>query len=121
MQHHNKFLDLVNETLPRVKEVGVEEAAVATKDGAAVLVDVREDREWVAGHATGAVHLGKGVVERDIERLYPDPETPLYCYCGGGYRSVLVADALQKMGYTQVFSVAGGIKAWADAGLPMEN
>lgn len=99
----------------------MEDASLAAGGGGAVLVDVREDREWVAGHAAGAVHLGKGIIERDIERFYPDLETPLYCYCGGGYRSVLVADALQKMGYTNVFSVAGGIKAWADAGLPMEN
>ncbi len=99
----------------------MEEAFAATTESGAVLVDVREDREWVAGRATGAMHLGKGIIERDIERLYPDPETPLYCYCGGGYRSALVADALQKMGYTKVYSVAGGIKAWADAGLPIES
>lgn len=121
MQHHNKFLNLVNAALPGIVEVRVEEAFAATSEGAAVLVDVREDREWVAGHAAGAVHIGKGVIERDIERLYPDPETPLYCYCGGGYRSALVAEALQKMGYTKVYSVAGGIKAWAEAGLPLEN
>ncbi|MEX1117593.1 MAG: rhodanese-like domain-containing protein [Terrimicrobiaceae bacterium] len=121
MQHANKFLALVDECLVRIKEVSVEEASVATRGGPAVLVDVREDREWVAGHAVGAVHIGKGVIERDIERLYPDPETPLYCYCGGGYRSALVAEALQKMGYTKVYSVAGGIKAWAEAGLPLEN
>lgn len=121
MLHHNKFLTLVNGALLGIKEVSVEEASAAASAGSAVLVDVREDREWVAGRAAGAVHIGKGVIERDIEHLYPDPETPLYCYCGGGYRSALVAEALQKMGYTNVFSVAGGIKGWADAGLPMDR
>ncbi len=111
----------MNEALPGINEVSVAEASAATSGGNAVLVDVREDREWVAGHAVGAVHIGKGVIERDIEHLYPDPETPLYCYCGGGYRSALVAEALQKMGYRHVYSVAGGIKAWADAGLPLDR
>ena len=89
-------------------------------DGARLL-DVREDSEWSAGHAAGAEHLGRGVLERDIESLVPDPGTELLLYCGGGYRSALAADALQKMGYTNVASMAGGWRAWQAAGAPTEK
>ena len=85
-----------------------------------VLIDTREDREWDAGHAAGAVHMSKGVIERDVETQIPDKSKTLVLYCGGGFRSALVADALQKMGYTNVASMAGGFKAWKDAGLPTE-
>ena len=86
-----------------------------------VLVDVREESEFAAGHAAGAVHLGKGVIERDIEKVIPDAETPLVLYCGGGFRSALAADNLQKMGYTSVISMDGGWRAWTQAGLPVER
>lgn len=119
MNHSPKFLALVNSVLPSVEEISVNDAADLADVPGTVLVDVREDHEWNAGHASGAVHLGKGIIERDIEARYPDPATPLLCYCGGGYRSALVADTLQKMGYTHVKSVAGGFKAWRDAGLPI--
>jgi len=121
MVHNNAFLTLVKEAQPRVKEIDLQEAVEKSHQPGAVLVDVREDHEWIHGRAAGAVHLGKGIIERDIEATYPDATTPLLCYCGGGYRSVLVADALQKMGYTNVFSVIGGYKAWKDAGLPIEK
>ncbi len=80
------------------------------------LIDVREDHEWDASHAVGAIHLGKGIIERDIETTVPDKNTEMILYCGGGYRSALVADVLQKMGYTNVFSMAGGWKAWKESG-----
>jgi rhodanese-related sulfurtransferase len=86
-----------------------------------VLVDVREESEFVAGHIPGAVHLGKGVIERDIEAKIPDPATPLVLYCGGGFRSALAADAIQKMGYTNVISMDGGWRGWTEKGLPVEK
>ena len=86
-----------------------------------VLVDVREESEYAAGHAAEAVHIGKGVIERDIEAKVPDPATPLVLYCGGGFRSALAADALQKMGYTNVISMDGGWRAWTEKGLPVEK
>jgi rhodanese-related sulfurtransferase len=86
-----------------------------------VLIDVREESEYAAGHAVGAIHLSKGVIERDIESKFPDPQTPLVLYCGGGYRSALAADNLQKMGYTNVVSMEGGWRAWVQAGLPIEH
>ena len=86
-----------------------------------MLVDVREDHEWEAGHLPGAVHLSKGVIERDIEERFPDKATPLVCQCGGGYRSALVCDNLQRMGYTKCSSLAGGYRAWVESGLPIEH
>ncbi|MCS7045598.1 MAG: rhodanese-like domain-containing protein, partial [Gemmataceae bacterium] len=83
-----------------------------------VLIDVREDHEWAKGHIPGAIHLGKGIIERDIEARVPDPTTPLVLYCGGGYRSALAADNLQKMGYVNVLSMDGGWRAWKELGLP---
>ena len=85
------------------------------------LVDVREDNEWMRGHLPGAVHLGKGVIERDIEQAFPDKASPLVLYCGGGYRSALAADNLQKMGYTRVMSMDGGWRGWTEAGFPVDK
>lgn len=121
MIHNSAFLNLCESARKNVREVGVAEAARLQNEEGSVLVDVREDREWVTGHASGAVHLGKGIIERDIETRFPALDTPLLLYCGGGYRSALAAETLQKMGYTQVISVAGGYKAWVEAGLPTEH
>lgn len=119
MQHSPAFLRLVDAARARVREVTVADvqARVARREPF-VLLDVREQDEWAAGHIAGARHLGKGIIERDIERLYPDPATDLVLYCGGGYRSALAADALRQMGYTNVASMDGGWKAWLEAGLP---
>ncbi len=95
--------------------------ATLAADPTAQLIDVREDREFATGHAAGASHLARGVLERDIEQRVPDPATPLYLYCGGGYRSILAADTLQQMGYTNVHSVIGGWRGWQDAGAPVER
>lgn len=120
MQHAPNFLRLVDEARTRVVEVTLDQArARLAQNPNAVLVDVREDSEWVQGHADGAVHLGKGVLERDIERLYPDPDTEIVMYCGGGFRSVLTCDAAQKMGYRRVFSLVGGFRALVEAGWPI--
>jgi rhodanese-related sulfurtransferase len=121
MKHSEGFLKLVNDSKNRIREVTVEqtrERMAANKD--ARLIDVREDNEWDAAHAAGAEHLGKGIIERDIEATVPDKETELILYCGGGFRSALAADVLQQMGYTNVFSMAGGWKAWKDSGAPTE-
>ena len=117
MKHSEGFLRLVNEAKSRIRELTVAETqARLEQNSKAKLVDVREDNEWQAAHAVGAIHLGKGIIERDIEVTVPDKTTELILYCGGGYRSALAADALQKMGYTNVFSMAGGWKAWKEAG-----
>ncbi len=121
MEHTEGFLNLVNDAKTRVREVSVAETQQRMRENNdAVLIDVREDNEWDAAHATGAIHLGKGIIERDIERTVPDKDTELILYCGGGYRSALAADALQKMGYTNAFSLAGGWKAWKEAGGAVE-
>ena len=115
MKHTEGFLTLVNDAKSRVREVTVAETQQRMKENSdAKLIDVREDNEWDAAHAAGATHLGKGIIERDIETTVPDKNTELILYCGGGYRSALAADALQKMGYTNVFSMAGGWKAWKE-------
>ena len=117
MKHSEGFLKLVNDAKGRVREVTVDETQQRLEqNGKAKLIDVREDNEWEAAHAAGAMHLGKGIIERDIETTVPDKTTELILYCGGGYRSALVADVLQRMGYTNVFSMAGGWKAWKEAG-----
>jgi rhodanese-related sulfurtransferase len=117
MKHSEGFLKLVNDAKTRIREVNVEETQQRLKDNPnAKLIDVREDNEWEAAHAAGAEHLGKGIIERDIEEKVPDQATELILYCGGGYRSALAADVLQQMGYTNVFSMAGGWKAWKDSG-----
>jgi len=123
MKHSEGFLKLVNDAKSRIREVTVAEtrarlAAGLPTESQARLIDVREDDEWRAGHAAGAEHLGKGIIERDIEAAAPDKSTELILYCGGGYRSALVADVLQQMGYTNVYSMAGGWKAWKDAHAP---
>ena len=121
MQHSPGFLKLVNDARKRVKGCAVAEAK-AMLEGRVVeyFIDVREDHEFAVDHAKGACHLGKGVIERDIETLVPDKQASIILYCGGGYRSVLAADALQQMGYANVMSMDGGIKAWRTAGYPME-
>lgn len=117
MQHSSGFLKLVDDARSRISEVTVEEARERLeKNPGAVLIDVREDHEWQKGCAAGAVHLGKGILERDLEAKYPGLNTELILYCGGGYRSALSADAAQKMGYTNVHSLAGGYKALAASG-----
>jgi rhodanese-related sulfurtransferase len=119
MKHSEGFLKLVNDAKSRVREVTVAETQERmAANNAARLIDVREDNEWSDDHAAGAVHLGKGIIERDIESEVPDKAAELILYCGGGYRSALVADVLQNMGYTNVFSLAGGWKAWKESGAP---
>jgi rhodanese-related sulfurtransferase len=122
MKHSEGFLKIVNDAKTRIKEVTVADTRdrLATNSGVR-LIDVREDDEWRAGHAAGAEHLGKGIIERDIEATAPEKSTELILYCGGGYRSALAADVLQEMGYTNVWSMAGGWKAWQDSGAPVEN
>jgi rhodanese-related sulfurtransferase len=122
MKHSEGFLKLVNDAKTRIREVTV----VGTRDRMAAdnsirLIDVREDNEWSEAHASGAEHLGKGIIERDIEVSVPDKSTEVILYCGGGYRSALVADVLQNMGYSNVFSMAGGWKAWKESGAPVEG
>jgi len=121
-QHSPGFLKLVADAKSRIRECTVADVAARQAAGEKfVLIDVREESEYAAGHAAGAVHISKGVIERDIEAKVPDPNTPLVLYCGGGYRSALAADALQKMGYTNVISMDGGWSAWVRAGLPTEK
>ena len=121
MVHSPGFLKLVNEARSRVKEVTLDQArARLTNNPKAVLLDVREDHEWQTGHAVQAVHLGKGIFERDLEKSFPDPDTEIIMYCGGGYRSVLTAAVAQKMGYRNVFSLMGGYKGLVKAQWPMK-
>lgn len=113
MEHSAEFLKIVEEVMPRVREVSVAETLERIENGAN-LIDVREDNEFENDHAEGATHLGRGVIERDIVGKFPDKETELILYCGGGFRSALATDNLQKMGYTNVFSMAGGWHAWEE-------
>ncbi|MEO8426804.1 MAG: rhodanese-like domain-containing protein [Verrucomicrobiota bacterium] len=122
MVHSPVFLKLVNEARSRVKEVTLDQARTRLANNPkAVLIDVREDHEWQTGHAAQAVHLGKGILERDLEKIYPDPDTEIIMYCGGGYRSALTADAAQRMGYRNVHSLIGGYKALAASNWPMKK
>ena len=122
MVHSPGFLKLVNEARLRVKEVTVDQTRTRLANNPkTVLLDVREDHEWQTGHATQAVHLGKGILERDLEKIFPDPETEIIMYCGGGYRSALTADAAQRMGYRNVHSLIGGYKALVEANWPMKK
>jgi rhodanese-related sulfurtransferase len=122
MQHSPQFLKLVNESKKRVKETNVTEVKQQMDSGKKfLLVDVREDHEWAKGHLPGAVHLGRGIIERDIENKVPDTATKIVLYCGGGFRSALVADNLQSMGYTNVESMDGGWRGWTAAGLPTQR
>ena len=122
MKHSEGFLALVNDAKSRVREIDIEgyKKMVAGREPH-VLIDVREESEWTAGHAAGAVHLGKGVIERDIESRVPDKNSTLVLYCGGGFRSALVADNLQKMGYTRPISLDGGWRELSKSGLPLES
>ena len=120
--HSPGFLALVNDAKSRVTEIQIEQYQEMVAAAAPhVLVDVREDDEWAAGHAAGAQHLSKGVIERDIEAAIPEKDRTLVLYCGGGYRSALAADSLQKMGYSNVLSLDGGWRAIVSSGLPLEK
>jgi rhodanese-related sulfurtransferase len=122
MAHAPKFLAIVNDAKQRVKQTNVADVKRRMDAGEKfVLVDVREESEWAAGHLPGAIHLGKGIIERDIEGRVPDTDTKMILYCGGGFRSALSADNLQKMGYTNVESMDGGWKGWIGAGLPTQK
>jgi rhodanese-related sulfurtransferase len=122
VKHNPGFLTLVNEARARVRECTVSDVKRRyDRKESFHLVDVREDHEYEKDHAAGAVHLGKGIIERDIEARIPDKEAQIILYCGGGFRSVLAAEALQKMGYRNVVSMDGGIKAWREAGYPLES
>src|SRR5436190_14091151 len=122
MKHSEGFLKIVNGAKSRISEVTVAETLDRLKENPkAKLIDVREDKEWDEAHAAGSIHLGKGVIERDIETTAPDKAAELILYCGGGYRSALAADVLQTMGYTNVYSMAGGWKAWKESGAPVES
>lgn len=118
--HAEGFLKLVQDAKSRVTEISIDQYRNMLAEGVAgQLVDVREDSEWNAAHAANAIHLGKGIIERDIEHRFPDKETKLVLYCGGGFRSALTADSIQKMGYKNVFSLDGGWRAILTAGLPI--
>jgi rhodanese-related sulfurtransferase len=120
MQHAPRFLQIVNDARSRVKETTVDEVKKRLdKRDQFVLVDVREESEYAKDHLPGALHLGKGVIERDIETRVSDLSAPLVLYCGGGFRSALAADNLQKMGYTNVISMDGGIREWREKGYPL--
>jgi rhodanese-related sulfurtransferase len=122
VQHSEGFLKIVNDAKSRVKETTPEVVRQKQAAGEAFhFIDVREDKEWQAGHAEGAIHLGKGIIERDIEAAIPDHDAEIILYCGGGYRSALAADALQQMGYTKVISMDGGWKRWQELGYPTDR
>jgi rhodanese-related sulfurtransferase len=124
MAHHHSpgFLNIVNDAKSKVREITIDEYRREASAGAPiVLVDVREDNEWAKGHLPGAIHLSKGVIERDIETTIPDKNTKIVCQCGGGFRSALVVENLQRMGYTNAFSLAGGWREWNEKGLPVEK
>lgn len=119
-QHSPGFLQLTNDAKSRIKEISAADSAVRQKVGA-TLIDVREADEFAAEHAVGALAMSKGTIEMNIEKEVPDVNAEIICYCGGGYRSALVVDNLQKMGYTNAKSLAGGFRAWREAGLPTEK
>jgi len=119
-KHSPAFLKLVNDVKPRIKECTIDDVKKKLERNESFhLIDVREESEWSAGHLPSAHYLGKGIIERDIETKIPDTSAPIILYCGGGFRSALAADNLQKMGYTNVLSMDGGFRAWKDAGLPI--
>jgi rhodanese-related sulfurtransferase len=121
LQHAPGFLRIVQDAKSRIKECTIDEMrAKQAKGDKFLLVDVREESEWAAGHIPGAIHLGKGIIERDVEAKVPDTAASIILYCGGGFRSALVADNLQKMGYSNVISMDGGIRGWKEKGLPLE-
>jgi rhodanese-related sulfurtransferase len=119
-QHSPRFLKIVEDTRKRIREVSIDEVkAKLDRMEKFLLIDVREESEYAADHLPGAVHLGKGIIERDVEARVPDQDTPMVLYCGGGFRSALAADNLQKMGYTQVLSMDGGIRGWREKGFAL--
>ena len=121
-QHAPRFLQIVNDARTRVRETNVEEVKARLDRGDRfALIDVREDNEFAKDHLPGAVHLGRDIIERDIEERYPDTKTELVLYCGGGFRSAMAADNLQKMGYTNVISMDGGIRVWREKSYPLEK
>lgn len=120
--HNQGFLKLVDDAKTRIRQIDIREYARMKEEGEPhLLVDVREDSEWNAGHAVGAIHLSKGIIERDVESKVPDKTTRMVLYCGGGYRSALAADSLRQMGYTQAISLDGGWRAYQEAELPIEH
>jgi len=122
MNHSKEFEDLVAQIKPRIKEISIEEVVDLQKQKKDfLLIDVREDHEWQEGHAPGAVHLGRGIIERDIISFEPKKDREIVLYCGGGYRSAMSADNLQKMGYTNILSMAGGMRGWRERALPEEK
>ena len=121
-QHSPRFLKIVEDTRKRIREVTIDEVkAKLDRKEKFLLIDVREESEYAADHLPGAVHLGKGIIERDVEARVPDQNTPMVLYCGGGFRSALAADNLQKMGYTQVLSMDGGIRGWREKGFSLSK
>lgn len=121
MEHSAAFLKIVADAKAHIKQLTIGETRERIeRDPAVKLVDVREDREWALGHISGAEHIGKGVIERDIEAKIPDKDAEIILYCGGGFRSALSAEALQKMGYANVYSMDGGWREWANAGYPVD-
>jgi len=121
MDHSQRFLKLVNDVKPRVREVTVDDVkAKLARSEDFELVDVREDGEWAAGHIQGARHIGRGVLERDVEKAIPNTKREIVLYCGGGFRSALAAESLGRMGYTNVASMDGGWRGWKEAGGPIE-
>ena len=122
MDHNPAFLKLVDDAKSRIRQINMEGyQKMLSNHEKHVLIDVREDREFAAGHASGAVHLGRGIIERDIERTIPEKNTTMVLYCGGGFRSALAADSLQKMGYSNAISLDGGWRAYQQSGLPIES
>lgn len=121
--HHSPgFLKLVAEARTRIREFAIDEYRRRVEAGEPwVLIDTREDHEWARGRLPGAIHMSRGIIERDIEHTFADRNTPIVCYCGGGYRSALVVESLQKMGYANVVSLAGGYRGWTTAGHPVET
>ena len=121
-QHSSRFLKIVENTKQHIREVSVDDVKAKLDRGEKfVLVDVREESEWAKDHLPGAIHLGKGVIERDVEERVPDLNTSMVLYCGGGFRSALAADNLQKMGYTNVLSMDGGVRGWREKGFPFSK
>jgi rhodanese-related sulfurtransferase len=121
VQHSDAFQKLCEDARSRIREISVQTVKQKLDDSQEFhFIDVREDHEWNQGHAAGAEHLGRGIIERDIEKAVPDKDSEIVLYCGGGYRSALAADNLQKMGYRNVYSMIGGIKAWKENGYPMK-
>jgi rhodanese-related sulfurtransferase len=121
-QHSSRFLKIVENAKQHIREVSVDDVKAKLDRGEKfVLIDVREESEWAKDHLPGAIHLGKGVIERDVEERVPDVNAPMVLYCGGGFRSALAAENLQKMGYTNVLSMDGGVREWREKGFPFSK